>query len=99
MDWPVVEGWACSTCGGDRWELIWGLVHGVCRCDMCHTQYKMRDLNTGEITDTPILLLKPEYIVPARIAFEVYRKPISELTDQEWERCFEEEERRELSHA
>ena len=89
MDWPVVKGWTCSTCGSNAGDLIWGIVHGVCRCDRCHTQYKMRDLESGEITDIPILLLKPEYIAPAKAAWEMYQKPISELTDTEWDNAFE----------
>ena len=91
MDWPIVKGWACSTCGSTG-GLIWGIVHGVCRCDQCHTQYKMRNLETGEITDTPALLLKPEYITPAKIAWNTYHKPISELADDEWDKCFEKAE-------
>ena len=92
MNWPVVKGWTCNTCGSNAGYLVWGIVHGVCRCDTCHTQYKMRNLETGDITDTPIILLKPEYVIPAKAAWETYRKPISELTDTEWDRFLQGEE-------
>lgn len=84
MDWPVDPDWVCETCGGR--VLIWGLVHGVCRCDTCHTQYHMRP--DGEIVMVPVCRLKPEYKASAKAGWREYHKPISEWTDEMWDRAF-----------
>ena len=59
MDWAIRQDWVCETCDGRSLE--WELVHGRCRCVSCHTEYYMRDLETNQIIDTPICMLKDEY--------------------------------------
>lgn len=83
VDWPIKKDWKCETCGSKSF-LIWGLVHGQCRCNICHTQYMMR--NKDEAVDVPISRLKDEYKSPARKGYEEYKKPISKFTDDEWDK-------------
>lgn len=87
MNWKLVDGWKCQTCGSN--DLIWGLVHAQCRCNVCHTQYYMRDDN-GNITDNPICLLKDEYKEPAKIGWNKYNLPLSVWDDEMWNTAFEE---------
>ena len=88
MNWEVVDGWVCETCGKDSTWLIWGLRHAECRCTNCHTQYMMRDEDT-KIVNVPISQLKEEYKISARIGYEMYHKPFSEWSDDEWDKAFE----------
>ena len=82
MDWDLKHGWKCEVCG--KYEgLTWGLAHGTCRCNVCHTEYRMRD-KKGEVVDTPICQLKPEFFEPAKIGFAKYNKPIEEFSNEEW---------------
>lgn len=81
MNWPLNPDWKCQTCGGR--SLIWGMQHAACRCDTCHTEYYMRDARKN-IIDTPICMLKDEYLVPAMIGYAKFHKPISEWSDSEW---------------
>lgn len=82
MNWPIRADWKCETCGTNS-GLTWGLVHGVCRCNTCHTEYCMRV--DGEILEVPACDLKPEYAAPAKLGWEKYRVPISEFTDEMWD--------------
>lgn len=82
MNWPLDKNWKCEFCEGR--SLTWGLPHAVCRCNNCHVQYKMRD-KKHEIVDIPICLVKPEYYQIYKDIFEQTRKPIDEVTDEEWE--------------
>lgn len=84
MNWPLKTGWRCQTCGtpGAGW-LEWGIVHGVCRCAKCHTQYTMRDDKSRQVSE-PICLLKPEFVEPAKEAWKALGKPLDELTEEEW---------------
>lgn len=84
MNWPLEEGWKCETCG--HTDFTWGLIHGVCRCDQCHTQYYMR-IDSKDIA-LPICLLKEKYKEPAKKGWILYHKPISEWTDEEWDKVF-----------
>ena len=82
MNWGIDKNWKCEVCG--KYEgMIWGLVHATCRCNVCHTEYRMRD-GKDEVVDTPICQLKPEFFEPAKIGFAKYNKPIDEFTDEEW---------------
>ena len=97
MDWPIDANWECETCnctciGIDNIGLIfsvltWGLVHGECRCNRCHTQYTMR--YDGEVQTTPKCLLKPEYKDAARALWGKYQIPIDEFTDSDWDEALE----------
>ena len=82
MDWPIEPGWVCETCGEPGW-LIWGLVHADCRCDRCHTKYRMRDENRERVT-TPICQLRPEFKAPAKAAWAKRQVPVDKLTPKQW---------------
>ena len=84
VNWPLDPNWSCKTCGGRT--LIWGIQHGVCRCDDCHTQYTMQE-NDKRITQ-PKCLLKPEYQEPAQAGWKYYHKPISQWHDEMWDFAF-----------
>jgi hypothetical protein len=96
MDWPIVRGWKCETCQHEHpykrpllilgAALVWGLAHGVCRCEICHTNYTMK--KDGERITTPDCLLKEEYKKPARQGWLKFGKPISTFTDAMWEEAF-----------
>lgn len=76
MNWPVVKEWKCETCGHAGTinlvsekhpnlkimnnAMTFGLVRGECRCNVCHTPYKMVDGHRTPVT-TPINKVKPEY--------------------------------------
>jgi len=83
MDWPVVAGWRCEVCGAGPEYLIWGLVHAQCRCDRCHTRYRMRDERRNVVT-TPICQLKEEYYEQVKRGWALFQKPIDEWSDAEW---------------
>lgn len=79
MNWPLVADWKCPTCGQNE-GLEWGLIHAQCRCNVCHTQFRMRD-KENTITMFPICQLKDEYKEPLRQVYLKYRLPIDEITD------------------
>jgi hypothetical protein len=95
MNWPLDPDAACVVCDtifatqspipglllGSG--LTWGLVHGECRCNTCHTTYTMRDEN-GPVT-TPISEIKEEWLPPARTAWAEHHVPLDELTLDQWE--------------
>lgn len=87
MNWPLDENWKCEICGSRR--LTWGLVHAQCRCDVCHTQYRMRE-KEGKVVTIPICQLKPEYCIPAKLGWSKLKKPVDELSDSEWDSLLEE---------
>jgi hypothetical protein len=87
MNWPLDRDWKCPTCG-ER-VLIWGFIHAQCRCDVCHTEFHMRDLETNDVVNIPILMLKKEYQEPAKLGYEHLKKPISEFSDDDWDYAFE----------
>lgn len=82
MDWPLKEGWRCETCGKFG-GLEWGLVHGECRCNICHTVYQMRP--EEERLETPLCCLKEEYKQAAIKGFVMFSKPIDQWTDSMWD--------------
>lgn len=95
MNWPIVRAWKCETCGHSSPEgmilvlwpaLVWGLQHGMCRCEICYTEYTMK--KNGERITTPDCLLKPEYKEVAKAGWEKFGKPISEWTDAMWDEAF-----------
>lgn len=90
MNWPLNPDWTCQTCG-EHAGLIWGMVHAVCRCNACHTQYYMRDEN-HQMTDTPICMLKDEYKEPAKQLWEKLHSPMSEWTDDDWDSVMQSKE-------
>ncbi len=67
--------------------LIWGLRNGDCRCDVCHTQYTMRDWGTEKFTPVtrPICLLKSEYKAAFIKLWAEHHRPVDQITDEEWE--------------
>lgn len=67
-------------------SLTWGIVHAVCRCNRCHSQYRMRD-EDDEMVTTPISMLKPEYQEPARWAWKEWGEAIDELSDYKWDKA------------
>jgi len=93
MSWPLDTDWECEICGnapfpildlGYLWTgLVWGIVHGVCRCTKCHAQYRMRD-HDGERVTTPILRVKVEYRAAAKVGWRRRHKPLSEWSDDMW---------------
>jgi len=103
MNWPLDPGWACEICGTKPGEgvlryispgLTWGLQHGVCRCDVCHTEYTLRDWQTEghpRVT-TPICCLKPEYKIAFIELWAKYHCPVDEVTDQDWKAALEQQE-------
>ena len=85
MWWPIQDDWSCPTCGG-RHGLTWGLAHGICRCNACHTQFSMRAHDEERtILTLPECLLKPEYMEPAKTAWAEHSTPVDELTDEQWD--------------
>lgn len=88
MNWELNKAWKCETCELNA-GLTWGLVHGQCRCNSCHTQYRMRDKDDNMV-DTPICNLKKEYREPAKHGWKKLQKPLTEFTAQHWEGLFAE---------
>ena len=41
MNWPLNADWQCPVCAARA--LVWGIVHGICRCEVCHLQFTMRE--------------------------------------------------------
>lgn len=87
MNWPLHADWKCPFCG--QRALVWGVVHGVCRCADCHVQFKMRNEQSFGV-DRPICRLRPEYVEPFRRAWKELRIPVDQLTDEQWDTYFEE---------
>ena len=87
VTWPVKRGWHCELCGTVNAPLIWGLVTGHCRCDICGMQYTLRSADGGA-TDTPISRLKEEFIEPAKVALKEYGT-LKGITAENWIHCFE----------
>ena len=83
MNWPRDFDWTCEICGSNM--LTWGFQHARCRCDMCHTEYHMRDLDTGERVTTPICMLKPEYKAAFKMLWARDGIPIGDVADADWE--------------
>jgi len=83
MDWPIEPDWVCETCGNGSGGLVWGLTHGTCRCDMCHTPYRMRKGET--ILTRPSNQIKEIYRLPVRLTWASYKLPIDQLSDEQWE--------------
>jgi len=82
MDWSLDENWKCEICGNI--DLIWGIQHGTCRCEVCHTQYRMRD-EKGKIVKIPICMLKSEYYDATKELYKKYKTPMSQWTDEQWD--------------
>ena len=88
MNWPLDSGWRCEICG--EVALTWGLRHGVCRCEACHTQYAMRDLwaEGQPMVTTPICLLKPEHKEAFLKLWPVEHRSVDQITNEEWDNAF-----------
>ena len=93
MNWPIEVDAICATCGTEfvsraapglvfSVALTWGLVHGECRCNVCHTPYSMRP--SEAIVTTPWLLIKEEYRAAAHKLWETHHTPIDEWTNDQW---------------
>ena len=85
MNWPLDPDWHCEIC--EDTVLIWGLVHGVCRCQSCHVEYSMG--NAREPKTVPDCMLKEDYRAPVLWGWDMYQKPIDEWTDEEWDITFD----------
>ena len=83
MNWSLNPNWKCEICGENQ-GLTWGLVHAQCRCNVCHTQYRMRD-EKDEVVKKPICQLKPKYYDAFKLIWEVYKQQIEEVSDEQWE--------------
>ena len=83
MNWPRDLDWTCEICGSN--VLTWGFQHARCRCDVCHAEYHMRDLDTGERVTTPICMLKPEYKAAFKVLWERDGIPIEQVEDADWD--------------
>lgn len=88
MDWPLDVNWKCEICGDVN--LLWGLPHALCRCKTCHTQYRMRD-EKDKVVTTPICQLKEEYYQPAKNLYQELKTPMSEWTDEQWDKALKKE--------
>jgi len=98
MNWPIDPDVTCQTCGKKFAEagivgtilgtgLTWGLVHGECRCNICHTHYHMRD--EDRVLIRPTCWLKEEYKAAAKAGWEMFGVPIDEFTDEQWAKAQE----------
>ena len=87
MDWPLDTSWKCEICGS--LNLLWGLAHGTCRCEICHTQYRMRD-EKDKIVTIPICQLKKEYYQPAKKLYQKLKIPMTQWTDKQWDEAISE---------
>lgn len=83
MNWPLAPDWKCEICGKNE-GLTWGLVHAQCRCNNCHTPYRMRD-EMEIVVNIPICQLKPEYYEAFKTIWEIYHIPIEEVNDEQWQ--------------
>ncbi len=87
MSWPTKRDWRCEICGGGAHFLLWGLGHGICRCDRCHALYKMRDAKDNMVT-TPICILKDDYMEPMRKMWLEEGVPYEDLTPETHDKYF-----------
>jgi len=81
MDWPLASEWECIVCGAR--VLVWGFIHGICRCEHCHAEYAM--LDRSKRVTVPISLLKDEYVEPAKYLWGKYHKPLDEYDNGDWD--------------
>ena len=89
MDWPLDANWKCEICG--EVNLLWGLCHGTCRCEVCHTQYRMKD-EEYRVVKVPICQLKEEYYEPAKILYQKFKTPMTQWTDEQWDEAIKEKQ-------
>ena len=87
MDWPLDVNWKCEICG--EVNLLWGIPHALCRCETCHTQYRMRD-EEDKVVTIPICQLKEEYYEPAKILYQKLKIPMTQWTDEQWDKTMKE---------
>ena len=89
MDWPLDAEWTCEICGYRG--LTWGKRHAMCRCDGCHAEYWMRDMNKEEkpAVTTPISALRPEYLEAFKIYFPLKKTKIDEMDQELWKEAFD----------
>ena len=82
----IDDGWQCDVCDNNNGDasLTWGFVHAQCRCDHCHTQYRMLDEN-GKAVTKPICQLKPEFREPLRDEWKKRHVPWDEWPDGEFQ--------------
>jgi len=86
MNWPIEREWKCEFCGsshGVRSWLVWGFVHGECRCSGCEVRYTMLDENRKPVT-TPIHLLKPEFVEPFKRIWKETGTSVGDVTRAMW---------------
>lgn len=85
MDWPIPDSWNCLYCGAPKFTLIWGMQHGVCRCEECHVVYDMG--NRNEKLPEPVSRLKDAYTPAFKWAWEKWRRPLDQLADDDWDKA------------
>jgi hypothetical protein len=84
MNWPLDEDWRCEICGG-YYGLTWGMVHAECRCNNCHALYSMRANDEQRTVLTkPRLILRAEFIQPAKEAWAKTCRVLEKITKEEW---------------
>lgn len=83
MNWPLHKEWACEVCDDKNASLEWGILHGQCRCNACHTEYTMRDPK-GEVVMKPICIIKPLYLEAFKKMWKRDKKKMSCITEEEW---------------
>jgi len=87
MDWPVDPTWRCPICGQSR--LIWGVVHGWCRCFTCHAVYTMFSADHERLT-TPRTLVREDSYQAFKLIWERHHIPFDLVTPTTWQEVFAE---------
>jgi len=82
MNWPIPPDWKCPICD-QRYGLTWGLVHGECRCNLCHAIFSMGASNA--MLPAPKLRIRTEYLGAAKSLWAIKRLPLDEFTQEEWD--------------
>lgn len=84
MNWPIDIDWVCETCG--EVSLTWGLQHGECRCNTCHTLYVMRDFDKSEhpVVTRPISEIKEASKPLLKAGWQKYHTPFDEWNEEQW---------------
>ena len=91
MNWPLAHPWKCPVCDSNTeltfHGLTWGITHGVCRCNQCHTQFSMRDGegDDRQRTNTPVWLAADKYRETLPAVWQKLRTPMADWTEADLE--------------
>ena len=88
MNWTLDIDWKCEICGENK-GLEWGMVHAQCRCNVCHTEYRMRD-EEDKIVSKPIVQWKAEYCEAIKAVWQKLHKPFDEIPSEGLQKLIEE---------